>query len=581
MSRLQNVKRIPFLFFVVWVTSALAVTSPSDSQRHEDRVFPYSPEWHIHFVDTGDIVGEFASIDLDTLDYPHIAYHDSMENSVKYASWNGTTWVIETVDSGIGGYHVSLVLDSNDDPHVSYRDTYVSDLRYARWDGIDWNVEVVDSNGEVGDSSLAVDSNDYPHISYHDHKSHDLKYAQWNGSAWHFQTADATVGVGTFTSIAIDSQDNPHISYYDFKNGDLKYARWNGSAWMIKTVDQKGHVGVYTSIALDSQDHPHISYADYTNEKLKYARWTGSIWIVETVEPAGKAGLEPSIAIDSSDRPHISYFNGTTGRLGYARWNGVAWEIEIADPAHDVGRYSSLALDSNDSPHIGYHDDANESLKYATKADLGPPPPPVLSFFPVAIDFGTLPTDILATETFDIWNSGNGMLEYYINTSMPLVKAVDPFTGNSTGERDIISVTIDTTGYPEGLHIGTLWISSDGGNGSIGLSAHILEPSRSLSLNIDPDTLNLKSRGRWVTAYLSAENASVHDIDVSTILLQNALAPERWDYQDDVLMLKFNRQEFKKIVVVGESIEMNMTGKWEDGTAFEAYDFIRVINPGK
>ena len=28
-----------------------------------------------------------------------------------------------------------------------------------------------------------------------------------------------------------------------------------------------------------------------------------------------------------------------------------------------------------------------------------------------------------------------------------------------------------------------------------------------------------------------------------------------------------------------QSVHIKITGKWEDGTAFEAYDIIRVINP--
>ena len=102
----------------------------------------------------------------------------------------------------------------------------------------------------------------------------------------------------------------------------------------------------------------------------------------------------------------------------------------------------------------------------------------------------------------------------------------------------------------------------------------------STGAGIDPDTLNLKSKGRWITAYLSAENASIYDIDVSSILLQDTLVPERYDYQEDTLMLKFNRQEFKDTVEVGESVEVKTSGKWVDGTEFEAYDYIRVINPG-
>ncbi len=102
-----------------------------------------------------------------------------------------------------------------------------------------------------------------------------------------------------------------------------------------------------------------------------------------------------------------------------------------------------------------------------------------------------------------------------------------------------------------------------------------------VSLDIDPDTLNLKSKGRWITAYLSIENASVYDIDISSILLQDTLVPERYYYQDDVLMLKFDRQEFKDTVEVGVSIEVKMSGKWKDGTEFEAYDHIRITNPGR
>ncbi len=46
-------------------------------------------------------------------------------------------------------------------------------------------------------------------------------------------------------------------------------------------------------------------------------------------------------------------------------------------------------------------------------------------------------------------------------------------------------------------------------------------------------------------------------------------------------MLKFNRQDLITILEVGESVEIKLSGKWKDGTAFEAYDFIRVIDPGR
>lgn len=35
---------------------------------------------------------------------------------------------------------------------------------------------------------------------------------------------------------------------------------------------------------------------------------------------------------------------------------------------------------------------------------------------------------------------------------------------------------------------------------------------------------------------------------------------------------KFDRQEFKDTAAAGESVEVKMSGKWVDGSEFEAYD---------
>ncbi len=45
--------------------------------------------------------------------------------------------------------------------------------------------------------------------------------------------------------------------------------------------------------------------------------------------------------------------------------------------------------------------------------------------------------------------------------------------------------------------------------------------------------------------------------------MDRILAPERWDYQSDMPMLKFDRQEFKDTVQVGESVQVEIAGKWD------------------
>jgi parallel beta-helix repeat protein len=190
--------------------------------------------WDIEIVDTAGNVGGDPSLALDRGDNPHISYLDAStygDANLKYANWAGITWSIETVDwAGNVGRHSSMVLDKNEYPHISYQDAKSNwtngDLKYASWNGSAWSIEVVDSSGNVGFyTSLALDKNGYQHMSYHDRESGDLKYAIWTGSSWYIETLDSVGDVGLYTSLSIDSQGYSHISYFDASNEDLKYLK--------------------------------------------------------------------------------------------------------------------------------------------------------------------------------------------------------------------------------------------------------------------------------------------------------------------------------------------------------------------
>ena len=155
-------------------------------------------------------------------------------------------WESEEVEPGLVGWYTSLALDGNDYPHISYADHYYLGqwehyaLKYASYNGTAWNIQTVDDSADkVGDyTSLALDATGYPHISYYDDTNGNLKYASYNGTAWNLQTVDSTGDVGRATSLALDATSYPHISYYDANpNYDLKYVSYNGTAWNIQTVD--------------------------------------------------------------------------------------------------------------------------------------------------------------------------------------------------------------------------------------------------------------------------------------------------------------------------------------------------------
>ena len=116
------------------------------------------------------------------------------------------------------------------------------------------------------------------------------------------------------------------------------------------------------------------------------------------------------------------------------------------------------------------------------------------------------------------------------------------------------------------------------------------------TIDIDPDTLNLKSKGNWITVYTELpEDYSVEDIDIYSVILSKingvllepplyTIGPsEIGDYdENDIpdLMVKFDRQELIPLLEVGD-VKLIISGELVDGPMFEGTDTIRVIEKGK
>ena len=99
-------------------------------------------------------------------------------------------------------------------------------------------------------------------------------------------------------------------------------------------------------------------------------------------------------------------------------------------------------------------------------------------------------------------------------------------------------------------------------------------------IRIVPRTINLSSKGKWITCYIwLPEGDNVADIDPNSILLENKIQAESLNINktERFAIARFIREDVQPILEVGD-IELTITGRLTDGIVFEATDTIKVID---
>ena len=114
----------------------------------------------------------------------------------------------------------------------------------------------------------------------------------------------------------------------------------------------------------------------------------------------------------------------------------------------------------------------------------------------------------------------------------------------------------------------------------------VVAPITEAEVSIHPKTLNLRSQGRWITAYIELNGNDIADIDIGTVQLLyegKSLNAEWGDVQNENgrrLMVKFDRATVSGWFdeLHDEEVELTVAGE-VNGTQFEGTDTIRVIDP--
>jgi hypothetical protein len=459
-------------------------------------------------------------------------------------------WIVEEV-AGLGvpkpywTQHVadrtSIALDSKELPHIAYRNVETGEINYSNKDSSgNWHTEtVVGADVGGGVAALALDSKDNPVICYRNltHVSDWLSCAFSEISDWRYETVDPTHMAGIQLSLTMDDQDRPHLAY-SIVGGDTKYAWWNGKTWNITVIRvvAKGLTGS-VSLDLDNNNTPYVALSAISGPErgLWMYRQEGMTWVKEFVDYMHSPGVLYGMFLDESDLPHLVV-------LDYARrlplyWfnDGDGWRFRYVD-TDVMATYGSFHLDAHGIPHVAYYDSGESDLRYAH------------------LENGSWKVEVVDSD---------GLVGF------------------------LPSIIADSDDVP---HISYIDLTDR-------LIRYATKKKQiNARIDIDPDTLNQRSMGKWVTCYI--ELPAEHDpreINASTVLLMDSLSPELdpkygfvksegsyiVDHDGNGVferMVKFSRQEVILLLDSEGDVVLLVTGQLQDGTEFSGEDTIRIVS---
>lgn len=229
---------------------------------------------------------------------------------------------------------------------------------------------------------------------------------------------------------------------------------------------------------------------------------------------------------------------------GNLLWNYTTGDVVISSPA--VNRNTGvLYIGSNDNKVYAFNSTTGDLLwSYITADDVKSSP--AISDGKVIVNSVDGHVYVLSESTGSlIWDYETG----YTSESSPMVENDRLFVGTNT---------------------------------SVFVFGHV-DNVTDITIDIDPDTINKKSKGKWITAYIEVDGYDPSWLDTSSLLLEGTVPSSGptniGDHDGDGikdLMVKFDRKEVIGILDTGEAVEITITGMVGE-TPFEGSDIVNVI----
>lgn len=464
-------------------------------------------------------------------------------------------------------------------------DSYGNELWEARYNG--------PRNGNDQASAIAIDdignvyvtgwsafnaqwpwNHDYATVKY-DSSGNELWVARYNGPgvdedmAWDIAVDSSqnvyVTGHSWGSKIGIKTKYDYATVAYDSSGNELWVARYNGPVngydWgRAVAVDETGRVYVtgYSS-TIEKQAYKYMDYAT-----VAYDSSGNELWTARYNAPGNLNDYAYDLALDSSGNVYVT---GTTNTVaynssGHEMWVGEYGGGEIAyDPfsgnVYVTGTTNTVAYDTNGTWHW------TRSFNGAGYKDAG------------ALDIDSLGNIYVTGYKWNSKTHHDYVTIKYDPSGYILWMATYNGPANDCEHSEDIAVD------PQGNVYVTGWGKGNETNWDYVTIKYPEKVIFKATINIDPDTLNLKSKGKWITAYIDLlQGYDVNNINISTVMLNDAIPAEWGNVQNTTLMVKFDRSDVEDMIgSPAEEVTLMVTGQLFDGTEFQGSDTIRVIDP--